>query len=87
MRGADLGTLGTEESAGAPERRPMIAMTSRLSLTPGSPSLLHAALPQLVTDRETKLIVGGRPKHSYPFAICCVWTRHGIRDIASSIGR
>jgi hypothetical protein len=37
MRGADLGTLGTEESAGAPERRPMIAMTSRLSLTLGSP--------------------------------------------------
>jgi hypothetical protein len=37
MRGADLGTVGTEEAAGAPERRPMIAMTSRLSLTPGSP--------------------------------------------------
>ena len=27
MRGADLGTVGTEEAAGAPERRRMIAMT------------------------------------------------------------
>src|SRR5918996_2073775 len=45
----------------APERRTMIAMKFTIELDIGLSFLLQAALPQLVTDRETKLIVVGGP--------------------------
>ena len=82
MRGADLGTVGTEEAAGAPERRPMIAMTFTIELDIGAllPSARCAATASDRSRDETHR--RGRPKHSYGYyAICCVWTGHGIRDI------
>ena len=39
----------------------MIVMTFTIELDIGLSFLLQAALPQLVTDRETKLIVVGGP--------------------------
>src|SRR5437870_9170434 len=49
----------------APERRTMIAMKFTIELDIGLSFLLQAALPQLVTDRETKTHRRGRSKRSY----------------------
>src|SRR2546426_6527066 len=49
----------------APERRTMIAMKFTIELDIGLSFLPQAALPQLVTDRETKTHRRGRSKRSY----------------------
>jgi hypothetical protein len=46
----------------------MIAMKLTIELDIGLPFLLRAALPQLVTDRETKTHRRGRSKRSYGHA-------------------
>jgi len=43
----------------------MIVMTFTIELDTGLSYLLQSALPLLVTDRETTLIVVGRSKRSY----------------------
>jgi hypothetical protein len=45
----------------APQRQTMIVMTFTVELDIGLTYLLQSALPLLVTDRETTLIVVGGP--------------------------
>ena len=49
----------------APERRTTIAVKFTIELDIGLSFLLQAALPQLVTDRETRTHPRGRSKRSY----------------------
>jgi hypothetical protein len=63
----------------------MIAMKFTIELDIGLSFLLQAALPQLVTDRETKLIVVGGPSDRTAIADAALRfrKRNPNRDVAS----
>jgi hypothetical protein len=59
----------------------MILMTLTIELDTGLSHLLHAALPQLVTDRETTLIVVGGPSDRTAIADAALRSRKRNRQL------